>query len=243
MQIISEVGSDDVPSTFGSNTLPDLVGVLGEWWLGGTTPPVNAMTGVAATEVGAPGYHDAYVTVGNPGNVQKGFITDVGAESDAVTIVALVRGVAAAGYIAAPYDPANEVLATLNYNLLVSPAGVGSFSAGNGQRANGTDQAVLVTPDNTKFTFVMGVYLLSTPGRIYLVDDGGTLMDDGAAAFTPGTREAHVIKIGGMADVNFMGSADVAALALVDGAKGQAYAEELYPMWKSYGESRGLAIN
>lgn len=243
-QIFSQTASADPASAFGSSTLPNFDGALGEWWLGddAAASRLNWINGVNSTVVGAPAYHAGYATVGNAGNVPKGFEADVGAVSGAVTMLALARGVAATVYIAAPYDPADAQAVSLNYNLIV-PTNVTDFSAGNGHRSGATDQAILASPDPAKFTFIQGVYLPSTPGRLYLMDDAAVLMDDGGAAYTPANRDTHVIRIGAFPDINFQGEVDVAAVALFDGNKGQAFFEEVYPLWKAYAESRGLAVN
>jgi hypothetical protein len=244
-QIISQQATGDVLSAFGSNTLLSFDGVLGEWWLGDdeASSLPNAITGVNATVIGAPVYHPGYASIGYSGGVSKGFNLDVGAESGAVTLLALLRNPDAAGapIIAGPsIDPADQA-SFFNYNLKFGDQT--HISMGNGHITGSTDQSIVTVPDATKFTMVQGVGLLNTPSRIYMTTAGGTVMDDGAAVSMPVTRELAPIRLGGLFNVNFHGFFDIAAFALVDGGMGQDYIEGIYPLWKAYAESRGIAVN
>lgn len=233
-QIISALGVSDLAATFGSNTLPDFSNVLGEWWLGNSQAEsiVNQITGVNGALIGAPTWNKGYATFksGAAGS-QKGILTDVKVV-DSVTIVALIRQIGAKAYVAAPEGSAN-------YNLFYGAAGI---SFGNGQLSGATDQSVLPAEALPNFTFVMGVGMLGQPSLIYKVNAGGTTSDLGANAFLPSSRPDLFAVLGANGDVNNASSIDVAAVAIIGEAKGQSYAEQLYPMWKAYAQSRGITV-
>lgn len=247
-QIVSQLATGDLESSFGSNTIPNFEGVLGEWWLGddAAASGLNSITGVVAAEIGDPLYSPGYATIGYPGGGEpnaSGFLTDVGANSGgAVTILALVRNITGGAQIA-PKDP-GDAFSWLNYNFS-GVAGPQRASMGNGHSFGATDQSVLpIGPDAAKFSLFMGVALLNTQARIFRTDAGGTVQDvAGELGFIPAVRNLSPLQIGGFFNVNNIGTFDVAALAFIAGNKGQAFIEELYPLWKAYAESRGVAVN
>lgn len=234
-QIISQLGSSDPGSSFGSNTLPSFDSVAGEWWFGGdASKNVNAMTGVLATSEGSPVYAPGFINLGDSPN---DYLTlDVGPTASDFSIVALVRPNASI----AKAIIAGNITDAANYNLVFGNAN--NISAGNGQITGSTDQSVLPLPDPAKFVLVMGVYRIGLPSRIYLISESGTSTDDGAAQFVPTTRLMTPMRIGGFYNVNWGGRFDVAGFAIIAEAKPQSYIETLYPMWKTYAEARGLSV-
>lgn len=248
-QIVSQLATGDLESSFGSNTIPDFEGVLGEWWFGGdaATSGLNSITGVVAAELGAPAYSPNYVRIGYPGDGEpaaSGFTADVSATpAGAVSILALVRNMNGDSPIASSRDLGNPG-GWLNYNLTTFNAPE-RVSMGNGHTISSTAQSVLpVGPDPAKFSLFMGVALLSMPALIFRTDANGTAQNVGTEPTArPAVRNLSPLQIGGYVNVNIGGMFDLAALAFIAGNKGQAFIEEVYPLWKAYAESRGLAVN
>lgn len=247
-QVVSQLETDSPETTFGSATLPDFERVRGEWWLGvdAAASGLNRINGEVADELGAPNYFPGYVTVGYEGGGEPagyGFLTDVAlTPGDPVTILALIRPINGAT-ILAPKKPADQ-FEYLNYNFVALDAPTRA-SMGNGHSVGATNQAIIAGgPDDDKFTLYMGVALLGTLGRIYRIDAGGVAQDvSDEPGYLPALRSTEPFQLGGFHNVNVLGHADTAAVAIIADNKGQAFLEEIYPMWKAYAEGRGLAVN
>ena len=235
-QIISQNALASAGYAVGSTTLPNFDGAIGEWWFGASAAAsLNAISGVAPTEVNAPNFADAYATLGfTSGGGTKGLTLDI-PSTPAITWAALVRPVGgSAGYIASNLNSVS------NAQLRLTIGNNASF--GNGQTTGATDQSILPLPDPAKFNLIVGVGLLATPSRLFVVDDGVVTMDDGGAAYLPITRPAGVVTLGAVNDINNQGLFDLAAFAAWDDAKGSTFIDQLYPMWRAYAENLGLTV-
>lgn len=235
-QIISQLGSSDPASAFGSNTLPDFAAVLGEWWLGGSADASrkNAITAAMGTVIGSPAWGAGFATFATGASgAPAGITTDIKVTGP-VTIVALVRTGTGLGLVAHSGHPAS-----MSYSLSTTGS---SASMGAGHLIGATDQAILAIDAAPAFNFVVGVSVLNQPGLIYKINAAGTTSDVGANQYLPTSRPDSFLILGAGGDANNAGTVDVAAVAVLSEARPQSYAEALYPAWKAFAQSRGLTV-
>lgn len=243
VQIVSQSNVSNPSQAFGSATLPSYQDVLGEWWPGSEASGItNRITRVDATLIGAPSQSAGFMNVGSTSSAPGfGFTTDVGAHQSSLSLLALVRPSSIPDLVKF-LSPSGD---HFNYNMCFGNAGAADhISFGNGHTIGSTDQSVL-TIDPTKFNMVMGVGILSTPGRLYSTTGGdtpATVFDDGGTPFEPTAREMSPLQVGGFWNAGWSGSVDVAAVALVDGAKDADYIEAVYSRWRNFAESLGLTV-
>lgn len=234
-RIVSENALSDLALAFGTTTLPDTSGVLGEWWFGGdfTASRKNRVTQVDATVVGTPTYGEGYASMGH---AVGGFVADI-ALPNSSTVVALLKATAGIPLVLGT----NAADGFGNLNLYMPGGGV---SLGNGAIYGSTDQSFLTVTAGV-FTLVMGVGLLNQVGRIYRINEAGVAFDDATAGgyVLPASRYVEPFRVGGAFNANLAGNFDIAALAIFDGAKGQAFLEEIYLAWKAKAASRGVTVS
>ncbi|MEG3124796.1 hypothetical protein [Sphingomonas sp. GB1N7] len=233
MTQIFTTGTISIQNALGSNTLPNFDGVRGEFWFGGTLADsrVNAITGNAAAVIGAPSIQPGYAALNYADNT--GFTLDIPLPASASVLI-LMRS-AGGPVVLSP--------SSFEYNVLVTNDG--KVSAGHGGTFGSTDQAILDQPNAGNFSLFMANFTLGQLARIYRIDANGTVFDDATlGGYTvPTTRSTNPIQVMGRLNANYQGAADIAALAIIDGARGQAYLEAIYPLYKAFAQSRGCTVN
>ncbi|KQS01508.1 hypothetical protein ASG11_17800 [Sphingomonas sp. Leaf357] len=233
MTQIFTTGAIAIQNALGSNTLPNFDGVRGEFWFGGTLADsrLNAITGNMAGVIGSPSIQPGYAALNYTDNT--GFFLDIPLPASA-SVLMLMRS-AGGPVILNPSSFEYNVIATLE----------GKISAGHGGASGSTDQAILDQPNAGNFTLFMANFTVGQLARIYRIDANGTVFDDATlGGYTvPTTRSTNPIQVMGRLNANYQGAADIAALAIVENARGQAYLEAVYPLYKAFAQSRGCTVN
>lgn len=246
MRLLTEATLTNSALAFGSTTLPDFAGVLGEYWFSSDAPTsfLNRITGGVPSAIGTPVFGSAWMTAGY--DALSGTLAAYGATLDincppaSLSILALVRNGAS--------NPHPIVYNSGNYNnvnLLAIPGTTPQMSAGNGQTSGATTQSI-VTIDAVKFELVLGVYALNTPGRIYKIEGGPSApvvtYNDGGTAYVPSSRPNAAMAVGGYVNAGSQGHTDIAALAITGDIRDATWLQAVYPSYYSEAVSRGLLV-